>query len=119
MEYQKAIEAVEAKLLALAKMPPGYAAKIYDYALDFSSKERDLDKHSKERPYCGIRVAEVSFHNDRGGSSYMQVDVPYGLLTCAAVERILLALVEDWEDEEIEEEWWRLERVIEQDAKAS
>lgn len=48
-------------------------------------------------------VAEVDWHNKRGGASYMQVDLPLGLAVCAQVERWLVALMEGWPDIVIEE----------------
>ena len=72
----------------------------------------DKVSNRKRRPWVGVRVAEISFYNASGGASFMQVDIPYGLLLCAAVERYILALVDGWEDIEIEEELWRLEEVV-------
>lgn len=87
----------------------------------------------QERPaLVGFRVAEVGFtrRSDAGvgGSSYMQVDVPQGLAVCAAVERAVIALVEEWEypfpldgddvDELSEQrsELWRLAFLITEDS---
>jgi hypothetical protein len=112
MTYDEAIAKVKEKLLEYAKVPAGYQCSIYDYALNFSTKQRDLEQHAKDHPYCGIRVAEVSFSNASGGCSYMQVDVPWGIAVCAQTERVLLALVEGWDEDEIEEEYWRLEQCF-------
>lgn len=61
----------------------------------------------------GLRVAEVSFwwpapnstaeRPQGGGSSYMQVDVPWGAAVCLLAERLILAYAEDW-PAEIEED---------------
>ena len=111
MEYLEAIAKVEAKLLEYAKAV-GYQAHIYDYTYSPTGKAHDIQQSIKERPYCGIRVSEVSFSKANGGCSFMQVDVPHGLAVCAATERVLLALVEEWEEEEIEDEFWRLQELL-------
>jgi hypothetical protein len=69
--------------------PPGMAAKVYPYT-------ENEDEH-RQRPWCGVLVAEVSFFGDRSGCSFMQVDLPHGLAMCAQVERCLLAVLEDWD----------------------
>lgn len=38
-------------------------------------------------------VSEVNWHDARGGSTYMQSDLPYGLAVCAQVERWMVALM--------------------------
>jgi hypothetical protein len=67
----------------------GLRVTIYDY---FDRRAASL----QQRPWCGVHVAEVDFHNESGGSSYMQVDAPWGIAVCAQVERCILALVEAW-----------------------
>lgn len=61
----------------------------------------------------GIRVAEVSVVQVRSkgglsGYSWMQVDLPYGLAVCAQAERLMLAYLEKWPDDELAEEEWRM-----------
>lgn len=55
-------------------------------------------------------VAEVDFHNEVGGSCYMQVDYPHGIAICGQVERWIVALMGDWcdADEIVREERRRL-----------
>ena len=75
----------------------------------------------KRNKAVGFRVAEVSFvrraPNSVGGSSYMQTDAPIGLAVCAATERAVISLVEEWEPEEQHEEIWRLCHLICEDAE--
>lgn len=67
----------------------------------------------------GVRVAEVDFtfgepgQAGSGGGSLMQVDVPYGLVACAAAERLVLGLCLYPNDtEELEDDKWRLVKAI-------
>jgi len=76
------------------------------------------------RPWCGIRVAEVSFHDERGGGSYMQVDAPWGIAVCGQVERCILALIEAWNDSaapsfETDEEFERLRDLLRRDSQGT
>lgn len=66
----------------------------------------------------GVRVSEVDFcygtpgMAGSGGSSYMQVDVPWGACVCLCVERLIIAYAEQWPADEIEEEEQRLVYAI-------
>ena len=73
----------------------------------------------------GLRVCEVDFWRDRGGgtgggSSFMQVEVPEGLAVCAATERAIISLLEEWPAQEQYEEIARLAVAVNGDwAKAA
>jgi hypothetical protein len=67
----------------------GLRVTIYDY-FDRRGASR------RQRPWCGVRVAEVDFHHEHGGASFMQVDSPWGIAVCGQVERCILALIEAW-----------------------
>jgi hypothetical protein len=95
-KFTEAVTAVEGYLLRHA--PKGMTPKIYTY--------RELD--ARQRPFAGCIVAEVAFDNDRGGCSFMQVDVPWGIAVCGQTERCILAFVEDWPKDELDEELQRL-----------
>ena len=68
----------------------------------------------KQQPAIGVRVAEVSFSTfdptsqTGGGSSYMQVDVPWGAAVCLLTERLIIAYADAWPDDETREEEDRL-----------
>lgn len=77
-------------MLSQEERDMGKQVSIVDYA------DGDGAKLST-RPYAGVRVAEVDFFiPKRGGGTYMQGEVPWGLAVCAQVERCILALVEGW-----------------------
>lgn len=63
------------------------------------------------RPRSGIRVAELGFATENAGASYMQSDMPHGLLVCAAAERLLIDLCDE-ELEEAENSKWALCQAI-------
>mgnify|MGYP003576178129 CR=1 FL=1 len=73
-----------------------------------------IELWTKYSGHVGIRVAEVDFTFGEpgtvgsGGGSFMQVDVPHGLTACAATERLMLALCDGTDTEEIEDAKWRL-----------
>src|ERR1700757_1183717 len=84
MPYVEAIPYVEKFLAETVKLPDGWVCNIYDYF----DGDADVGPHSlNDRPYVGVRVAEVSFHTTNGGSSYMQTDIPWGIAFCGQVER--------------------------------
>lgn len=98
----------------------GFACKVHDY--------HDGDENSLiERPWTGVRIAEVDFTNGTSGATYMQVDQPWGIAYCGQVERCVLALVENWnrnpttsdgeEYGETDEEFGRLALLIEEARK--
>lgn len=63
------------------------------------------------RPRVGIRVSELGWSTSHAGMAYMQSDIPYGLLVCAAAERLLLDLT--YEDlDEAENSKWALAQAI-------
>lgn len=67
----------------------------------------------------GPRVAEVSFFRPNGtgggaGSSYMQVDLPYGAAACLCAERLIIAYHEGWNKEDLQDEEWRMAKAIKQ-----
>lgn len=63
-----------------------------------------------QRPLAGFRVAEVSYSTGQGsGGSYMGVE---GLAVFAAVERVVIALVEGWPEEEIMDTYHDLDYVL-------
>ena len=83
-----------------------YAAKLF--LEQFGPSPSVYIWYQNQRPplHIGLRVAEVSYvsHNPDGtvvGSSYMQSD-PDGLAVCAAVERLIIAYMQD-EDVELYE----------------
>ena len=66
----------------------------------------------------GPRVAEVSFFKSNGngggsGSSFMQVDLPYGAAACLCAERLIIAYHEGWTGDDLADEEWRMAEVIE------
>lgn len=97
MAYDDAIEYTENWLaenaLTQDERDRGVECRIYDY---HDGNAGGL----KKRPWTGVRVAEVSFHiPGRGGGSYMQVDAPWGIAVCGQVERCILALIENWNED--------------------
>lgn len=96
--FASAVASVEGYLLRHA--PIGLTPKIYTY--------RTLAKHATKWTPAGCMVAEVSFTNERGGVSFMQVDVPWGIAVCGQAERCILAFTEKWPKEELNEELERL-----------
>ena len=64
----------------------------------------------------GLRVSEVSVVVPKNamtaGTSYLQADLPAGLLVCVATERCLLAMHEEWGAAELWEEKQRLLGVL-------
>lgn len=111
LSYADAIGHVEGFLLTAlaAEFSPNVEVKVYDY---FDGDETKLAK----RPWVGVRISEVSFHvRGVGGSSYMQVDQPWGIAFCGQVERCILALIENWNasgQEETDQEFERLQFLI-------
>ena len=71
----------------------------------------------------GPRVAEVSLFTPTTGASWMQYEDD-GLLVCAAVERVLVILMNGWtgldavEDEGFADDWLRLRRLCKPDLGA-
>ena len=100
MTFKDAVLAVEGHLLKYA--PAGLSPKVYTY------NELDKRRKSHKRPWAGVLVAEVSFFNEQCGCSYMQVDFPYGMAVCAQTERAILAFIEEWPKDELDEELSRL-----------
>jgi len=103
---------IEAEILTAEERNAHIAVSIVDY-LDRNPSTRT------ERPWCGVRVAEVDFHTEDAGASYMQVEVPIALAICAQAERCILALVEGWNKEarrtgsyDTDEEFERLRSVF-------
>ena len=91
-------ESVKAARLFLAALCPTAEVSIW---LWHDVADMDVPEH------VGVRVAEVSFVsiNELGnmaGSSYMQSD-PDGLAVCAAVERLIIAYLEN-EDMDLAED---------------
>ncbi len=110
MELKVALDNVQHTIHTALKCTSDVECKVYTYSLDPTTLD-NTGRILVNRPWVGIRVSEVSVHNERGGAAYMQCDLG-GLLVCAAVERVLLALLEDWEPVEIDEERWRLEEAL-------
>jgi hypothetical protein len=111
IKYDEAVAKVEEFLQQFCK--GDLKAKVYDYL--------GRGDTLKERPFVGVRVAEVSFFNDRGGCSFMQSDVPEGLAMCAQVERCILATIEDWDADgngDGEEECERLRYLMTEPVKS-
>lgn len=79
---------------------PGITAKLEVWPERWAGHDRP--------PAVGYRIAEVNFHHASGGSSFMQVDIPDGAAACLVAERLAIALIEQWENEEIESEKERL-----------
>ena len=110
MKYLRAIEEVETWLLkeTVPKIDRARTrVKIWDYF------DGDVEKGSKDRPLCGVRVAEVSYMREMpsggmAGASYMQGDMPWGVAFCGQVERCILSLVENWPEAEQTDEFDRL-----------
>lgn len=105
-DYRQAIVQVEHFLQQFA--PKGTTPKIYDY---FGGESAEREQH----PWCGVRVAEVSFVSNRSGCAFMQTDLPHGLAVCAQVERCILAILEGWdmtEGGDGHEEFWRLSTLF-------
>ena len=98
MKLAKAIAAVEGYMLRHA--PSGTTPKIYAY--------NETEGKTKHRKWAGVMVAEVDFVDSSGGCSFMQVAVPWGIAVCGQVERCLLAIMENWSEEERSEEFERL-----------
>lgn len=88
LSYVDAIHHVE-RWLNENHAEAGYTWRIWDY------HGRDETRLS-DRPWVGVRVAEVSMSDGRSGAAYMQSDLPWGLAVCAQVERCILALIEGW-----------------------
>jgi hypothetical protein len=126
LEYAEAIEYTERWLadnvLDAVAIANGVQCSIYDY------HDGNAD-NLKKRPWTGVRVAEVSFHTKGGGSSFMQVDMPWGVAVCGQVERCILALVEGWnrnakwveegdsgyfDMDDTDAEFWRLGHLFEE-----
>ncbi len=123
MEYTEALVYVEAWLtkhhLTDEQRAEGYSWKIYDY---LNRNPRGL----AERPWVGVRVSEVAVSNNTSGGCYMQVDAPWGIAICGQIERCVLALIENWNQDaeyvdkdggyvdgaETDEEFWRLAHLV-------
>lgn len=104
MEYKQAIEFAKSRIREFFEVGENTDVKIYDYF--------DGEDKTKDRPFCGVRVSEVDFVSGNSGASFMQVDVPFGLLLCSATERVIMACVEDWDAMEIADEVSILETVV-------
>lgn len=68
----------------------------------------------------GVRVAEVGWSTGMGGAVYMQSD-PDGLAVCAAVERLIIELLngddrEDGDDSEVNRQIYLLDFLIKNEA---
>jgi hypothetical protein len=129
LNYANAIQYTE-RWLEINVLPEeqrgdGWHCTIYDY------HDRD-GNNLKKRPWTGVRVAEVDFHNEAGGTSFMQTIQPWGIAVCGQVERCILALVEGWNSDakwvvegdegywqasETDEEFWRLGHLFEEMSK--
>lgn len=113
MDIREARRLVE---LAISKAWDGFDSETDEITIYAWS---DPPSVMKRHPLVGFRVAEVSCARTRpdsiGGSSYMQGDTPHGIAVCAAAERAVIALVEDWPIEEQHSEFWRLAELISED----
>ena len=102
MNYKRALAYVTKHLQKFALN--GAKAHVYDFA---DGNVRNI----KRRPFAGIRVAEVSFATAMAGCSFMSSDLD-GLTVCAQTERCLLGLCEGWSQEEVDEEFDRLDYLL-------
>ncbi len=75
-------------------------AQVEKFLTKYADKDTSVRIYKWPDSTVGIRVAEVSFFTDNAGASYMQSDLPYGLAVCAQVERYIIALVEETDEEE-------------------
>lgn len=80
---------IEAEILTAAERNERIEVSVVDYF------DRESSAH-QERPWCGVRVVEVDFHNEYAGGTYTQVEAPFGIAICGQAERCILALIEGW-----------------------
>lgn len=77
----------------------GWTCSVFDY---FDGDETRL----RERPWLGVRISEIGVSGPTAtgsaGASWMQGELPWGLAFCAQAERCILALIECWNDAEVD-----------------
>lgn len=87
MTIDEALTAAKAYIARILEATPEQKVGIYLWPTD---------------PNVGIRVAEVSVSTGSAGASWMQSDLPHGLVVCAQVERVLLEYVGGGDDLDLE-----------------
>ena len=120
MKRKKAVKKVRAYLHAVAVangVNPDVEVSIVEWMPERVTDEGEVVSSTK---IIGVRFAEIDFWVTdpvRGapfgaGASYMQSDVPWGIAACAAAERLTIALIEGWDEAEIEDEKARLTAAL-------
>lgn len=124
MSWDAAIQKVEAFLNRKLRewedaheVPAGAQITLYAWSAAENIDDGAAHRNGKAlQNLIGARVAEISSFTRTAtggyGSSYMQVDLPYGAAACLCAERLIIAYAMGWPDDEVEEEEERLDYMM-------
>lgn len=97
MHYERAVSTVEAFLTSAVPLTMD----------DPKCRVIVNDTYRSSDPQVVVQVTEVSImgnvNGHRGGISWMQDNLPWGLAVCAAAERLIVALRDDHDTDAIED----------------